>query len=608
MSFVKVTADYSDNYTSVLYDGCYLEVVDDSDSSVVILKDIAGNLVSVRKRHCVYENPPEDLDLSTQPCYQNSDSSFSEGDFVRDSRSSALCYVEDVSHQVPMLKLRMADSGGYTFWGRADHYEKVEFTDDNTVGEDYLTGQPLHEDAELVEIHGFDRYGNTTDLGYCYSMNTNNSRFVTCYDCDQVFDSEDAYFDSYWHSDGDTGICENCYARHDWSTCEDCGALIQGDSIYYDDDGTPYCETCWYENDHDDDPRRLHDYGYKPDPIFHTTKQLICDQNTYFGVELEVDKGGSVENCLEDLNELNDGECLFYCKHDGSLNDGIEIVSHPCDLDYHMTQFPWEHVMQTALDHGFKSHDAKTCGLHVHVSRNAFGDNRDVQDLNIAKVIILVDRFWDELVTFSRRDYNQLDRWAKKPDAKIYSYDTEEIAVAKSKQSSGYDRYKAINLTNRSTVEFRLFRGTLKLNTFKATLQFVQNLVDYVKSVPLAAVQDARWDDVARFADYPELESYLKEKNLYDLPDKPKPEEPKPVVVRFKTGDVVWFATENTDNEPTRGVVQSVHRSDDDMTLPPLYVVEDSNGHTNFLIDEEILDDESLREHENEYLAEAMPV
>ena len=31
-------------------------------------------------------------------------------------------------------------------------------------------------------------------------------------------------------------------------------------------------------------------------------------------------------------------------------------------------------------------------------------------------------------------------------------------------------RYTAVNLTNADTVEIRMFRGTLKLNTLKATL------------------------------------------------------------------------------------------------------------------------------------------
>ena len=30
-----------------------------------------------------------------------------------------------------------------------------------------------------------------------------------------------------------------------------------------------------------------------------------------------------------------------YCKHDGSLEEGFEIVTHPMSLDYHLTKMPW---------------------------------------------------------------------------------------------------------------------------------------------------------------------------------------------------------------------------------------------------------------------------
>ena len=45
-------------------------------------------------------------------------------------------------------------------------------------------------------------------------------------------------------------------------------------------------------------------------------------------------------------------------------------------------------------------------------------------------------------------------------------------------------RYTAVNLTNADTVEIRMFRGTLKLNTLKATLQMVNHLVEVAVACP----------------------------------------------------------------------------------------------------------------------------
>ena len=57
----------------------------------------------------------------------------------------------------------------------------------------------------------------------------------------------------------------------------------------------------------------------------------------------------------------------------GSLEDGLEIVTHPMSLDYQRTHMPWEALCRKAISLGYLSHRAGTCGLHVHVSRDAFG-------------------------------------------------------------------------------------------------------------------------------------------------------------------------------------------------------------------------------------------
>lgn len=45
-------------------------------------------------------------------------------------------------------------------------------------------------------------------------------------------------------------------------------------------------------------------------------------------------------------------------------------------------------------------------------------------------------------------------------------------------KSSYAGRHMAVSLTNRSTVEIRIFRGTLKLNTLLVTLQMVNAFCD----------------------------------------------------------------------------------------------------------------------------------
>ena len=73
---------------------------------------------------------------------------------------------------------------------------------------------------------------------------------------------------------------------------------------------------------------------------------------------------------------------------------------------------PWKDVLRKAVSLGYRSHQSGTCGLHIHVSRNAFGAEAPVQEEAIARVLYFVEKHWEELLKFSRRTPRQLDRWA----------------------------------------------------------------------------------------------------------------------------------------------------------------------------------------------------
>ena len=60
-----------------------------------------------------------------------------------------------------------------------------------------------------------------------------------------------------------------------------------------------------------------------------------------------------------------------------------------------------------------------------------------------------------------------------------------------------------------------MFRGTLKLNTLKATLQMVNHLVEVAVSMSDCQVQDMSWFDFLDEIEEPELIQYLKERRLY---------------------------------------------------------------------------------------------
>ena len=137
------------------------------------------------------------------------------------------------------------------------------------------------------------------------------------------------------------------------------------------------------------------------------------------------------------------------------------------------------------------------------------------QDLTIAKIILLVDRWYDShIIRFARRDYARMRRWADKPNAGIRPEDSDIAAVEKSKKTAT-DRYKAVNLCNRDTVEFRFFKGTLKRDTIIASIQWVDRMIQYCRDTPLKDLFSATWEDVLGNTKNAELTDYLKQRSLY---------------------------------------------------------------------------------------------
>lgn len=382
----------------------------------------------------------------------------------------------------------------------------------------YECGKELEDEDTIYDIGLGRRICEDCRDGYtrCYDCNDlirnsdiipidHNNRFV-CEDC------QDGYYECS-HCLGlftirriavDTNItlCEDCY--HDYYfTCAECGGVYHLDDSECIDDYT-YCSACAEGRQSSILP-----YSYKPNPIFY-------GGNAGYGLELEIDDGDHKEEAAEAIERAGRGH--IYLKEDGSLSyRGMEVVTHPATLEYHVNNFPWSDICDAAISYEYRSHDTDTCGLHIHASRSLFGDSTMEQDLTIAKVILLVDRWYDtHILQFSRRDYRKIRDWASKPNADIRPEDNEIDAVHKSKKTA-IDRYKAVNLCNHHTVEFRFFKGTLKRDTIIASIQWTDTIIKYCRDTALKNLFSATWEDVFGNTEHLELTNYLKQRNLYNV-------------------------------------------------------------------------------------------
>lgn len=201
----------------------------------------------------------------------------------------------------------------------------------------------------------------------------------------------------------------------------------------------------------------------------------------------------------------------IYCKHDGSLEDGFEIVTHPMTLDYHTNEMPWESVLRKVRSLGYTSHQAGSCGLHIHVNRNSLGDTIVEQEATIARILYFFEKHWEELLKASRRSNRQLERWAAR-----YGYKDKPMDILDhAKGGANNGRYSCINLQNTDTIEFRMFRGTLKYNTIIATLQLVNRVCDVAFCMSDDEIKAMSWTTFVSGCNEPELIQYLKERRIY---------------------------------------------------------------------------------------------
>ena len=331
---------------------------------------------------------------------------------------------------------------------------------------------------------------------YCEDCLDELTVFCDC--CERRIWRDNAEGDSY------TTLCDSCY-NYNYTHCEDCGRLIHNDDAYYEDDSDyPYCHDCFERIQ----TQSIKSYGYKPEPIFHGCGTI------FYGIELEIDKGGEDnKNAKILLDYVNQDNEYIYAKHDGSLSNGFELVSHPMTLEYHLNKVDWEGLFKKAISMGYRSHQTETCGYHIHVGRKAFGETYEEQEEVIARIVFFVESHWNELLKVSRRSTYSMERWSSRYGLSENTKETYQKA-----KSKRLGRYCAVNIeTYQPTVELRLFRGTLRYQTFAATLQLVDEICNTCLNMNDEELEGLSWSSfvLGIKEDKSELIQYLKSKQLY---------------------------------------------------------------------------------------------
>jgi len=365
-----------------------------------------------------------------------------------------------------------------------------------------------------------------------------------CEDCDGLAYTDDCKFvDS-------TGkiVCDGCFDNY--SKCWNCEYVGTASSVYEAQCCDRYvCETCesdyylsccdtWAcgERCHDrhidhcvdasndmmtEFSHMIHPYMHKPKPIFHFTSKETLDRKNNnitalflneFGVEMETqanENGTLLQTESTMHNFINNGsiEDHLYVKEDGSIS-GLEFVSHVASLRVHLDSFGWDKLFESLkADNHYTDVES---GMHVHVSRNnVIPDNssKEFQDDIENKFITLLDKHaknWENVSGGINREY--ADMFLHGEDSKELQQcqnkaQVEEFLLYK-KDDGIMRRSRAINFStvDQPTIEFRFLRSTLEFDTFKARLQAIDTMIEFVKKFDIEEIACSEWDDIIELA------------------------------------------------------------------------------------------------------------
>lgn len=333
-------------------------------------------------------------------------------------------------------------------------------TRDTTACENCLVDYHTCEDCEEM-VHSDDMQNNII-CDKCYEQN-----YISCSECSEiVHNNYSYYFDNI-------NFCEDCFCEVT-CRCEECGDIIWQENARYTIDSC-YCDYCFDETRGGNG--LILDYSYKPMPIFHSVTPIRSRKTYFYGLEVELE---SIDIGSHELAEIADGYSqnndLFILKDDCSIYNGFEIVTHPCTLDYHLTKFPWKSITKELIKKGGRSDKTTTCGLHIHVNKSIFSMNEQV------KIALFVHLHPDQLTFLARRS----------------SSGNHSFVDIKSKKEKGKNesRYEAVNFQNSQTIEFRFFKGTLNHNTIKATIEIVDSICNFIKTVSISKISQSKCKSV----------------------------------------------------------------------------------------------------------------
>ncbi len=265
-----------------------------------------------------------------------------------------------------------------------------------------------------------------------------------------------------------------------FTSCPCCGNVTERAGIVKRDDGDNQCPDCWHKHKTANLIHK-HDYIGYPRIISSNPKlKLMVDgrlksvsdeSHRLFGVECEVeitddsefDRYQLASNILDVL-----GEDFVVMKNDGSLNEhnrdspfwGFEIVSAPADFEVHKRK--WAELEKAKGFNYLRAWQTITCGMHVHVGKSS------LTTLQIGRILVFIN---------AKENKKFIETVAGR-NSKAASRFLEDKRLGDGMRPDP-DKYCAVNIRPEHTIEFRIFRGTIRYKHIIRNIEFCDAVCTY---------------------------------------------------------------------------------------------------------------------------------
>lgn len=254
-------------------------------------------------------------------------------------------------------------------------------------------------------------------------------------------------------------VCDSCAYNH-YIRCEKCGKLIKKSE----------CRMICTECDEGVYKRSINTYGTKPIPRF-KGKYNNNNAGRFYGFELEYSYLPSQSAFILFSNLYKDK--WIYNKSDSSLSDGVEIVTNPLSKQKAKELF---NLMEEGLSSISQIKDySKDAGVHIHVNR------KSLDPITVYKLSYLLNYMAPSI---DRRIIYYISGRNKSSTSLSDDYHYAQIGNIERKTSlkKPDSRYSALNLSNKNTIEFRIFKSTADKDMLIMYMDFVDDMIRYCHS------------------------------------------------------------------------------------------------------------------------------